>query len=332
MNTNRSASLRTLLCIVLALPLFGLTLPSAFGFWSNVGSAETIVEQAIPTATTGSAPIAAAVQGETYDGVYVELPLSAKDVDGDSVIFKLVDAPRLGTAKIDGKTLQYTPTEGKTGTDKFTYAAVDTLGNISEPAQIKIKIRKNSAKMTYADMTSDNAHYAALRLSECGVLTGERIGASYFFHPNDTVTRSEFIAMASAIAQLPVKQTSQTDFADDSGLSPWAKPYISAAANTGLINGYLTASGSAEIRGQNPITAAEASVIVNNLLTQKMDTPLQTAALEEDSTVPAWAASATARLTAAKVLPDDAKEDPSEKITRKTACEMLYHAMTLMDS
>lgn len=331
MNTNRSASLRTLLCVVLALPLFGLALPSAFGFWSTAGSAAVLDETSTLAAATGSAPVATAAEGETYAGVYIEVPLSATDADGDAVIFKLIDAPRLGTAKIDGCNLQYTPTEGKTGTDKFTYAAVDTLGNISEPAQIKIKIRKNAAKMTYADMTSDSAHYAALCLSQSGVLTGEKIGASYFFHPDETVTRSEFIAMASAIVKLPIEETVQTDFTDDSGLSPWSKPYISAAANTGLVSGYLTASGGAEIRGGNPITAAEASVIVNNMLTENMDTPLEAAALE-NSAAPAWAASATARLTAAKVLPDDAKSNPSEKITRRTACQMLYRAMTLMDS
>lgn len=331
MKTNRSASLRTLLCAVLALPLFGLSLPSAFGFWSTAGAAAAIDEAAILTASAGSAPVASPVEGETYTGVYVELPLSATDADGDAVIFKLVDAPRLGTAKVEGSTLQYTPTEGKTGTDKFTYAAVDTLGNVSEPAQVKLKIRKNAAKMTYADMSSDSAHYAALRLSECGAITGEKIGASYFFHPDDTVTRSEFIAMASAVARLPITQTAQTDFADDSGLSAWAKPYISAAANTGLVSGYLTASGNAEIRGGNPITMAEASVIVNNLLTENLDAPVEAAALE-NSMAPAWAASATARLAAAEVLPDEAKNEPSDKITRKTACEMLYRAMSLMDA
>lgn len=331
LKNNHSASLRALVCAVLALPLLGLSIPSAIGFWSSAGNVSAIDEAAILTAATGSAPVAAPVEGETYSGVYIELPLSATDADGDAVIFQLVDSPRLGTAKIEDNTLQYTPAEGKTGTDKFTYVAVDTLGNASAPAQVKIKIRKNSAKMTYADMSADAAHYAALRLSECGVMTGEKIGASYFLRPNDPVTRSEFIAMASAAARLPIAPTAQTDFADDDGLSAWAKPYISAAANTGLISGYLTASGNAEVRGQNPITAAEASVILNNLLTETLDTPVS-AAMLDGTAAPAWAASATARLTAAEVLPDSAKDAPSDKITRKTACEMLYRAVTLMDA
>lgn len=331
MNTKHNTSLRALLCAVLALPLLGLSVPSAFGFWSTVGTAAAIDETSILTTANGNAPVVSPIAGETYAGVYLELPLAATDSDGDAVLFKLVDAPRRGTAKIDGSTLQYTPTDTKTGTDKFSYAAVDTSGKVSEPAEIKIKIRKNSAKMTYADMSSDSAHYAALCLSQEGVFTGERIGASYFFHPESPVTRSEFIAMASALADLPVEQTIQTDFSDDAGLSAWAKPYISAAANTGIISGYQTAAGVSEIRGDRPITAAEASVIVSNLLEEDPDLPLQAAMIEND-TAPIWAVSATARLSAAKILPDAAKADPSTEITRKTACEILYRAMPLMDS
>lgn len=325
METKRYHSLRALLCAVLAFPLLGMAVPTAFAFWG------THAEVLQPVSATGHAPIAADVTGETYSGVYVEVPLSATDADGDAVIFEILESPRLGTAVVDGGTLQYTPTEGKTGTDKFTYAAVDTLGNLSSPAQVKIKVQRNAAKLTYSDMSTDSAHYAALYLSEHGILTGEKIGASYFFHPNDTVTRSEFIAMATAIADLPVTPTMQTDFADDAGLSAWAKPYISAAASTGLISGYKTAAGVAEIRGESPITAAEASVIVGNLLTEDFSTPV-TAAATENTSVPAWAAGATARLTAAKVLPSQMKTDPSSPITRKTACELLYHTLMLREA
>ena len=56
--------------------------------------------------------------------------------------------------------------------------------------------------------------------------------------------------MTAAAADLSVEPTDQTDFADDSGLSAWAKPYISAAAANGLVSGYATVSGVSEIRGE----------------------------------------------------------------------------------
>lgn len=327
LKNTKINSLRGLFCAVLALPLLGMGLPGAIGFWS---SATAMNEASLLTSTAiGHAPVIKPVEGQTCKDIYVEIPLTATDEDGDAVVFKLVDLPKLGTAEIKENILQYTPKEGKTGTDKFTYTAVDTTGNSAEPAQIKIKISKNAAKLTYADMAGNPAHYAALCLAEKEILTGEKIGAAYFFHPSDTVTRSEFIAMASAVARLPVVETAQTDFIDDAGLSDWAKPYISAAASTGLVSGYLTAAGTAEIRGEKPITAAEASVIVSNLLTESFDAPVEAAATGTDH-IPVWASAAAARLAAAQILPKE-ENSSTEPITRQTACEMLYRAAVLME-
>lgn len=302
-----------------------MSVPTAFGLWASP-SGEAVLAA---VSTTGNAPVISAIEGETCKDVYLEMPLTATDRDGDAVVFKLVEAPRIGVATIEGDILRYTPNSGKIGTDKFTYTAVDLTGNTAIPAEIKIKVKKNTAKLTYADMAGNPAHYAALCLAENNVLTGEKIGASYFFHPDDTVTRSEFIAMASAIAHLPVVETMQTDFIDDAGLSAWAKPYISAAASTGLVSGYLTPAGSVEIRGENPITAAEASVIVSNLLTENFDAPLEVSATDS-SDIPVWASAATSRLTAAQVLPREIKSDAN--ITRQTACEMLYRTFALMNA
>lgn len=312
-------SMRTWLTGICLLALTSSALSASAAFWTSAK------EETAASASNNIAPTAEPVQGETFAGVMVELPLSASDPDGDAVLLKLMESPRLGTASIDGNKLQYTPQKGKTGTDKFTYAAVDTMGNESDPAQIKIKISKNKTKMTYSDMGSNAAHYAALCLAERGVLTGEKIGASYFFHPHDTITRSEFIAMVSSLAQLPLEQTSQTDFADDSGLSDWVKPYISAAAADGLVSGYQTASGACEIRGQNPITLAEASVLLSNLLGDSYSVPA--VSLDRDY-APAWAQNACAVLMAANILPDDAKNQNSrDPITRETACQLLYRTM-----
>lgn len=325
MENKSKFSLRGLICAVLLFPVLGLSIPTAFGLWfTHTGSADA----AQTVVATGNAPVALEVTGETYVGVYIEVPLSATDADGDAVVYKLVDDPRLGSASIDGGTLKYTPKDDTTGTDKFTYSAIDTTGNTSEPAQIKIKIRKNAAKMTYSDMQNNPVHYAALCLAQDGVMTGEKIGNSYFLHPTAAVSRSEFIAMASAVAHLPIKQTAQTDFIDDDGISSWAKPYISAAASSGLISGYVTTAGTSELRGEKPITAAEACVIVSNLLTENFDAPAEVSTMKDGST-PAWAATATARLEAAHILPT---EPSNTKITREMACKMLYDASLLMDS
>ena len=309
--------------LLLALVLVSHSFASA-AFWSQVLSGGT------PVSAQGSAPAVKPVSAETFSDVAIDIPLCATDADGDTVIFKIVDAPAYGLAEINGDTLHYTPA-GKTGTDKFSYTAIDTSGNTAEPAQIKVKIRKNAAKHTYADMSGNPAHYAALQLSMRGIVTGERIGTAYFFRPNEEVTRSEFITMAAAAAGLPLEDTTQTDFVDDSGLSDWAKPYISAAVASGLISGCPSVNGAVEIRGANPITVAEASVIVSNLLTEQLDEYVMTLATEHQPGDD-WATTVAAALEKTEVLPEASKKQaPDSPITRQTACEMLYAALCMLE-
>lgn len=285
----------------------------------------------LPTGNDGAVPVAQAVEAETCVGIPIEIELSASDADSDIVLYQLTEQPRLGTASVESSILTYSPGK-KAGKDKFSYTAVDANGNTAKPAQIIVTIEKNRAKVTYVDMTGNPAHYAAIRLAQSGVMTGETIGGCSFFRPAQTVSRSEFIAMATAAAELPVEPTAQTDFADDSGLSSWAKPFVSTAAANGLVSGYRTTSGLAEIRGQNPITLAEASVVINNLLSETIDGAQYTAATEHDTDMD-WAQSAVSSMARLDVLSPLAVMQPdNEPITRQTACEMLYRAMRLIQA
>ena len=277
----------------------------------------------------GGAPVAQAAEAETCVEIPIELTLHASDAENDIVLYQLTEQPRLGTAKIEGSTLTYSP-GSKTGKDRFSFTAVDADGNTAQPAPITIRVTKNKAGLTYADMSGNPAHYAAICLAEQGIMTGENIGGVYFFHPAQSVTRSEFIAMASAAAELPLEPTVHTDFVDDSGLSDWAKPFVSTAAANGLVSGYQTANGLAEIRGQNPITLAEASVIVNNVL-HGASGDTQYVLAGEHSADMDWAQSAVSSLTRLDVLsPVAAMRGADEPITRQTACELIYNTMQLL--
>ena len=284
----------------------------------------------LPAGAVGNIPIVPEMQAETCVNIPIEVTLEGTDADSDIVLYQLTEEPKLGTARIEGTTLYYAP-GAKAGKDHFGYTAVDAEGNTAKTGTITIIVNKNRAKLTYADMEGNPAHYAALCLSEQGIMTGERIGDCYFFRPTQTVTRSEFIAMAAALADLPIEPTEQTDFADDEGLSSWAKPYISTAAASGLVSGYPTNAGLSEIRGQNPITLAEASVIVGNLLGQSMNGLQYT--LSTPSNDMDWAQQAISTLDRLDVIsPLTALRSDSDPITRQDACEMLYRSMQLLDT
>lgn len=285
---------------------------------------------ALPAGAVGNVPVVPDIEAETCVNIMIEVALEGTDADSDIVLYQLTEQPRLGEARIEGATLIYTPGE-KAGKDRFGYTAVDADGNTAKAGTVTIIINKNHAKLTYADMDGNPAHYAALCLSQQGVMTGESIGGCWFFRPTQSVTRSEFIAMAAALADLPLDETTQTDFADDQGLSAWAKPYISTAAANGLVNGYQTSAGLTEIRGQNPITLAEASVIVNHLLGETMNGLQYT--LAETQTDMNWARQAVSSLDRLDVIsPLTAMRSENDPITRQDACEMLYRASQLLDA
>lgn len=291
--------------------------------------AAAIASSLSTASAAGNIPIAQEIKAETYVEIPIEIELQAMDTDNDIVLYQLTEEPRLGTANIQGNILSYSP-GAKVGKDKFSYTAVDADGNTAQAAQITIEVQKNRAKLTYSDMVGNPAHYAAIYLAEKGIMTGESIGGCSFFRPTQTVTRSEFIAMATSIAELPIEPTEQTDFADDAGLSPWAKPFVSTAAASGLVNGYQTTGGLNEIRGQNPITLAEASVIVDNLLSESMD-GLQFTLADTHSDMD-WARSAISSLDRLDILsPLTTMQSDDSPITRQDACEMLYRAMRLME-
>ena len=290
------------------------------------------VAASMPTAgAADGVPTAQAAEAQTCVNIPIAVELHAADPDDDIVLYQLTEQPQLGTAQIEGNILTYAP-GAKAGTDRFSFTVVDADGHTAAPAQITIKVDKNRAGLTYADMDGNPAHYAALCLAEQGIMTGENIGGVYFFRPAQAVTRSEFIAMAAAAGKLPIEPTSRTDFADDSGQSLWAKPFISTAAANGIVSGYPTASGLSEIRGQNPITLAEVSVIVNNLLGSAPDDTQYAIAAEHD-TDPDWAQAAVGSLARLDILsPLAAMQQHDEPVTRQTACEILYRTMQVLQA
>ena len=275
------------------------------------------------------APTAQDLEMSTYKNVAVTGQFTAVDPEGDLLTFHILHKPARGSVTLseDGSArFVYTPYENKTGKDSFTFVAVDAVGNSSAPATVKIKIEKPDTKVTYADMEGDPAHKAAIRLAEEDVFVGECMGGSYFFCPDQTVSRGEFVAMAMHAAGVEALEgVETTGFADNEAIPTWARPYVASALKAGLVQGSRGEDGQVVFQAQSAITPAEAAVFLDRVL-QLADVSAE----NYDAQAPVWAAQSVANLADSGVM--GGQGDLEQAMTRGEAAQMLCSALELMES
>lgn len=125
---------------------------------------------------------------------------------------------------------------------------------------------KMDADVTYepsfVDVTSDAWYYNYVGyIEKFGIIAGYEDGT---FRPQQTITRAEFVTMASRFADMSKEY--ECDFEDVSA-EHWAYKYIAFAAGNGWIGGYEDHT----FRADNTITRAEVVTIVNNMLVRNAD-------------------------------------------------------------
>ena len=278
------------------------------------------------------APIAQNLAYTTYKDIAFTGALTATDPEGGSVTFRLIEKAARGAVTLseDGSgRFTYTPYSNKTGKDSFQYAAVDEAGNASEYATVTVRIEKNKAKMTYADMEGHEAHYPALRLAAEGVFLGETLNGQRFFRPDQPVSRSEFVAMAMEVAgEKPIGGVIRTGFYDDEAIAVWAKPFVAGALKAGIVQGSRNDSGQVVFQGAQSISHAEAGVILNRLLGITDTANVPVTVMTEGETAPVWAYQAVANLQSVQVM-GSGSTSLNTTLTRGEAAQMLSRAIDL---
>lgn len=276
------------------------------------------------------APIARDIEISTYRNIPYEAQFLASDSEGDDMTYAVVEEPKKGTVTIDGVNFTYTPEENATGGDSFTYAATDSAGNVSAPATVTVTIEKTKSDVTYADTEGSKAAAAAQRLAEEGIFTGAKIGNQYYFEPDATVSRGEFLAMVLETAGREVTAVTMTGFCDDEAIPTWAKAYAAAGVADGVVQGKTTEEGVA-FRGEECITFNEAATVLNRMLDMG-DVDLDVWYADREA-VPSWAAQAVGNMEAVNVLSVGSfgSETMETHVTRADAAQMLCAAKTLLE-
>ncbi|MCD7928522.1 MAG: Ig-like domain-containing protein [Oscillospiraceae bacterium] len=282
-------------------------------------------------AEENAAPVAQNSEFTTYKNVAYTGQLSAVDPEGDLLSFQITDKPARGSVTLseDGSFV-YTPYENKTGKDSFSYVAIDAVGNTSEEAVVKLTIQKPSTKVSYQDMDGNSAHCAAIRLAEEGIWVGASMDGAYYFQPELTVSRSEFLALAMATVGLDALEGVTTiGFSDDEAIAVWAKSYVSSALKSGVINGIRSETGEVVFSGDRAITEAEAAVILDRLLEIT-----DVAEAGSFDSVPTWASQAVANLTSVGILQADASGVPAlqDSLNRAQTAQLLCAALDVIEA
>lgn len=279
----------------------------------------------IPAQADNSSPVAENFEFETYRGVSFGGQLSAIDPDGDTLSFEITTEPVKGSLELsDDGSFVYTPEDGKKGKDYFGYKAVDSEGNLSQEATVIIRLIKQKSDVSYTDMEGSASYCGAIRLAECGAFIGKQMDGEYYFEPEHTVSRGEFLSMCLAVTDADILNgVVCTGFTDDSDIPAWEKACVSTAVKNGIVRGYSGEKG-AYFDADAEITRAEAMVMLSRTM-QLSDVSVR----DVDSDVPQFAAQAAANLTACNVISSTAHS--TVPLTRAEAADMLANAMVLLD-
>lgn len=315
--TNKQARVSALL---LAL-LLTLTVPAQALFGRK---SET------PAAPAQGAPIAKELSIRTYRNIPYRAQFLASDDENGDLKFTVETAPKKGVVAVTGDTFTYTPSEGKSGKDSFTYVVTDAGGNVSAPATVTVTVEKAKSGVDYQDTKDSSSAAAAQYLAETGVFSGPCIGGSYYFEPDRAVSRGEFLAMTMELAKLPVDTVTMTGFSDDEAIPTWAKSYAAAGLADGIVQGVSTGTGAA-FRSADPVTFNEAAAILDRVLSVG-DVDLATWYADRDA-APSWAAQAVGNLEAASVMAAGSfgSATLAQPMTRADAAQMLCAAGTLLE-
>lgn len=278
-------------------------------------------------------PVARNMELTTYKNVAITGYFDAVDSEGDALTFQLTSTPARGSVTLaeDGSSqFVYTPYENKTGSDSFTYVAIDPAGNTSPEAKVSLRIDKPDTKVTYSDLEGHPIQKSAIRLAEEGIYVGRYVDGRYFFDPDQTVTRAQFLTMAMSVAGLEdLEGVTLTGFSDDDTIPTWAKGAVSAALKAGVVQGSRNESGAPVFGAGDNISRAEAAVMLDNLL-EITDVPV--AVFSSDAGH--WAAQAAANLSASGIIRADTAGavQLADTLTMADAAEMLDGALDVMNA
>ncbi len=190
-------------------------------------------------ANVNVSPIAGDEEIETFENIPIIHTLAVSDPNGDSLTVNILSYPKHGTITVsDNGVAQYSPKDGYTGKDYFSYTVSDKFGSVSEEAKVQVTVNKNSRNIVFADMNGSDAYACAVMMSQSEIMTYSLRDGEYYFSPTEKVTKIDYLVMLITAMGMDKQVTACEDtlFDDDSILTSTAKGYLALALQKDIVN------------------------------------------------------------------------------------------------
>lgn len=281
---------------------------------------------------------AVASKYEILENSKLSASLDANIVSGENVSYAITVQPTHGTvvqSGESGKNYIYTPEKDYHGTDSFSFR-LEEGKKYSNSATVSITIKQDTSNVipfNYIDMKDHWANYSASHLAARGLIIGEEIGNRFYFKPEKTMTRGEFMLFLLAITESNVDaeiDVSKVKFADSSSTPDWLLEAAKVAYSRGILKG--SAEGEKiYLNLDKTITRVEAATMISNVLGDKDST--KEIKYKDVGMIPSWALKAVKNLSAYKIIQGDVAGTfrPMSKLTRGEAAELSFKLLKQLE-
>ena len=219
--------------------------------------------------------------------------------------FVVVTEPANGSISHSDPTspsFSYVPTEDFVGEDSFTFR-LESGDLYSNVATVSITVEEEENEViipfNYVDMKEHWANYSASHLAARGFIIGEEINSEFYYFPDKTMTRGEFLLFLLSIVD-PTDSAAEADitFADEKNVPNWLLSKAKNAYELEIISG-VGNKDSLYLYADKIISRAEAFVMINNALLAMTDMVNSTESLKYNdvSAIPSWANQAIKNLS-----------------------------------
>lgn len=199
------------------------------------------------------------------------------------------------------------------------------IGNLKKEFNVFRSDYSNETETGFADINGHWAQSTIVIMAEEGILNGYKENGRMYFKPDNYMNRAEFAKMICAFSGIDSADYADTQlvFGDSGDIPLWARDYVKAMYEMGIIKGRANDDGTYTFAPFDNISRAEAMTILGRIIEDNETAQLNFA---DNADIPDWAAESMRKLLGAGIINgySDNTIKPQNNIKRAEAAVMLY--------